>query len=91
VSCAVIGSSASRSIHTMFDLSIACSDRITENCSIPGTTLPRLLIPAVSMRLIDISLYSNNVSTASRVVPGIGETIERVSLVIELTKVDYLH
>ena len=37
---------------------------------------------------MDVFLYSNKVSIASRVVPGIGETIDRDSCVIVLTRVD---
>ena len=41
------------------------------------------------MRFIDVFLYSNKVSIASRVVPGIGETIDRDSCVMVLTNVDF--
>ena len=57
--------------------SMALNERRTLNCSTPGSILPRLRMPAVSISVTSSPFTSILVSVASRVVPGIGLTIAR--------------
>ena len=73
----------------MWLLFTAFTALITLYFSIPRSTRPGRLIPAVSIRVIVSFLYSKGVSNASRVVPAISLTIERSWPRIELISEDF--
>ena len=60
---------------TTSDLSMAWIHLRAENFSIPGSILPLLLKPAVSISVYFLSLYSSSVSIGSLVVPAMSDAI----------------
>ena len=88
LSCSIIPSSALRTTKTTSERSIALRERSTEYFSQLSYTLPRFLIPAVSITTYSSPLCLKSVSIASRVVPAISDAITRSSPKIVLIKLD---
>ena len=89
VSCSVTPSRPSRRIRQTSARSIASWARMTENFSTRSSTLDFRRIPAVSIKTYFPYLFSNGVSTASRVVPATSLTITRFSPKMQLISEDF--
>ena len=89
VSWEVIPASASTIKRATSARSMALNERNTLNFSTPTSILPRRRIPAVSINVTGSPPTSIRVSTASRVVPGMGLTMARSSPTSLLSKEDF--
>ena len=73
-SCLVTPSVASIKSTQISACSTDCMERMMLYFSRPGSTFPRRRIPAVSIKVNGVSLYSKGIEVESRVVPAISET-----------------